>query len=188
MNHPVGETLARRTLLDEVAILTDDECWNADPWLAEAGASRTAWLQDPWFADAVARVAAACADLNQPLVYTDYTFFFPQGYRIQPRRDLPEDGEGENPLVEFVNLQGHFGDPLLGLAMVWVYDCYPFVYTGFVEQILWRRGVSRREFAPRLALTALQMVARELPVERPVRDAGYWDTLHGWAEKALAWM
>ena len=188
MNHPIGETLARRTLLDEVAILTEDERWNADPWLAEAGDERSGWLKDPWFVDAVARVAAACANLEQPLVYTDYTFYFPQGYRIQPRRDLPEDGEGENPLVEFVYQQGHFGDPLLGLAMVWVYDCYPFVHTGFVEQILWRRGVSRREFAPRLALKALQMVARDLPVERPARDAGHWDNLHGWAKKALAWM
>ena len=82
---------------------------------------------------------------------------------------------------------GHLGDPLLGLAMVWVYDCYPFVHTGFVEQLLWRRGVTKREFAPRLAIKALQMIARDLPVERPT-DGGYWDSLRGWAEQALAWM
>ena len=28
---------------------------------------------------------------------------------------------------------------MMGLAMVWVQDCYPFVHTGFVEQFLWRR-------------------------------------------------
>lgn len=82
---------------------------------------------------------------------------------------------------------GHFGDPLLGLAMVWVYDCYPFVHTGFVEQFLWRRGVSRREFAPRLAIKALQMIALDLPVVRP-EESSYWDGLHGWAEQALGWI
>ncbi|AIE84405.1 RNA polymerase sigma-70 factor [Fimbriimonas ginsengisoli Gsoil 348] len=196
MDDPIGATLPRRTLLDEVAILTDDERWNADPWLAEAGAERRAWLADPWFADAVARVGAAVVEIDTPLVYTDYMFFFPQGYRIQtgtaPMDDLvgwPGDPHyGENPLVEFVHVFGHFGDPLLGLAMVWVYDCYPFVHTGFVEQVLWRRGVTQREFAPRLALKALQMIARDLPLERPAGEARYWQSLRGWAEQALSWM
>jgi hypothetical protein len=106
-------------------------------------------------------VQTAAKEINDPLVYTNYTFFFAQEYRILPREGATTDeplgfpGDpkfAENPIVEFVNPFGHFGDPLLGLAMLWVYDCYPFVHTGFVEQLLWRRGVSRREFAPRLAL------------------------------------
>jgi hypothetical protein len=94
-----------------------------------------------------------------------------------------------NPIAEYVTPQGHIGDPLLGLTMVWIYDCYPFVHTGFVEQFLWRRGVSRREFAPRLALRALIEIQRALPLARPAGESGnYWDSLRGYVEQGLAWM
>ncbi|HLY65649.1 MAG TPA: RNA polymerase sigma factor [Chloroflexota bacterium] len=193
---PVGAKLPRRTLMDEVAILTTDALWNADSWLAEEGKARTEWLRDPWFQAALAKVQAAVADITDPLVYTNYLFFFTQGYRIQPSAGPTNEHLGwpgdphytENPLVEFTYPFGHFGDPLLGLAMVWVQDCYPFVHTGFVEQFLWRRGVSRREFAPRLGLKALQMVAREVPVTRPTEGGRYWDSFHAWVEQALSWM
>lgn len=192
----LGATLERRTLADEVAIVMDDARWEADPWLAEEGRARAQWLADPWFLGALAKVREAVADIHEPLVYTDYLHFFPQCYRILPSSDpfnepLGAPGDpayGKNPLVEIVNPFGHYGDPLLGLAMVWVYDCYPFVHTGFVEQFLWRRGVTKREFAPRLALKALQMIARDLPLARPAEGGGYWDGLHGWAEQGLGWM
>jgi len=192
---PVGDRLERRTLADEVAILTDDARWNADPWLAEEGRARRQWLQDPWFQAALVKVQAAVADIHDPLVYTSYGFFFPLSYRIATTEDPFNEPFGapgdpayqKNPLVEFVHPFGHYGDPLLGLAMVWVYDCYPFVHTGFVEQFLWRRGVTKRAFAPRLALKALQMIARDLPVQRPA-EGGYWDGLRGWAEQGLGWM
>ena len=192
---PVGALLERRTLADEVLILSDDARWNANPWLAEAGRARRDWLRDSWFTAALARVQAALSDIHAPLVYTHYSHFFPQSYRIAPASDpfnepfgaLGDPAYQKNPLVE-VNPFGHYGDPLLGLAMVWVYDCYPFVHTGFVEQFLWRRGVTKREFAPRLALTALQMIARDLPLDRPAEGGVYWDSLHGWVTQGLGWM
>ena len=193
---PAGARLPCRTLTDEITILTDDARWNADPWLSEEGKSRREWLRDPWFAAALARVHAAVLDIADPLVYTEYFFFFPQNYRIMPGTmptDEPLGWPGdpqyqENPLAEFTYPYGHFGDPLLGLAMVWVQDCYPFVHTGFVEQFLWRRGVTKRQFAPRLALKALQMVAREVPVARPAEGGSYWDGLRGWVELGVGWM
>ncbi len=192
----VGAKLERRTLADEVAVLTEDARWEADAWLAEEGRARTQWLADPWFTDAVAKVQSAVADIHDPLVYTHYGFFFPLSYRIAATDDPFNEPFGapgdpayqKNPLVEFVQPFGHYGDPLLGLAMVWVQDCYPFVHTGFVEQFLWRRGVTKREFAPRLALKALQMIARDLPLARPAEGGGYWDGLRGWAEQGLGWM
>jgi hypothetical protein len=184
---PVGMSLSRRSLADEAAILRDSSRWNADSWLAEEGKERELWLRDPWFKSALVRVQAAAADISEPLVYTDYTFFFPQNYRIETN-DIENSGSEDHPLVEFTHLFGHFGDPLLGLSMVWVYDCYPFVHTGFVEQFLWRRGITRREFAPRLGLNALQMVARDLPVIRPSEGGKYWDTLRGWVDQAVHWM
>ncbi len=192
---PVGAALERRTLADEVAILTTDARWNADPWLAAEGQARTLWLQDPWFAAALLKVKAAIQAIEAPLVYTAYGHFFPLSYRIaagdafkEPFGAPGDPAYQKNPLVEFVQPFGHYGDPLLGLAMVWVYDCYPFVHTGFVEQFLWRRGVTKREFAPRLVLTALQMIARDLPLERPAEGGTYWGALHGWAEQGLEWM
>ncbi|MDR3687939.1 MAG: RNA polymerase sigma factor [Fimbriimonas sp.] len=196
LSDPVGAEIERRSLLDEVEILTTDDRWAQDPWLAEAGRDRRRWLADPWFRRCLGQVREAALQIDTLLVYTDYTFFFPGNYRIEPGNqlfDMPLGWPGdpvshENPLVEFTSPFGHFGDPLLGLAMVWIYDCYPFVHTGFVEQVLWRRGVSRREFAPRIALKALQMVARDLPVERPPESRSFWDSLHGWVEQSLAWM
>ena len=192
---PASAALERRTLVDEVALLTDDARWNADPWLAEEGKERTRWLADPWFRDALVRVQAAIELVQDPLVYTSYGHFFPLSYRITAESafDEPFGAPGDpayqkNPLVEYVSPFGHYGDPLLGLAMVWVYDCYPFVHTGFVEQFLWRRGFSKRDFGPRLALKALQMIARDLPIERPAEGGGYWDGLQGWTEQGLVWM
>lgn len=192
---PVGAQLPQRTLTDEIEVILSDEKWNADWWLAEAGKSRHAWLSDPWFQAALAKTRAATAEIDDPLVFTHYLHFFPNFLRIEPATDTFNEPLGwpgdsryrQNPLVEFTAPFGHFGDPLLGLAMVWVYDCYPFVHTGFVEQFLWRRGVSRREFAPRLAIKGLQMVARDLPIERPA-EGDYWDSLRGWVEQALNWM
>ena len=91
-------------------------------------------------------------------------------------------------ISEFVQPFGYFGDPLLGLAMVWLQDCYPFVHTGFVEQYLWRAGVSQRDFAPRLGIKALQMVARDLSLETPSDSRSYWSALKGWVDQALSWL
>lgn len=193
---PVGTKLKRRTLTDEVEALTSDGLWNAHEWLSSNPERHVMeWRQDPWFKSSLARVKSAVSDINDPLVFTNYLHFFPLNYRIVPGSGeygrltgFPGDVRcEENPLAEIVNPYGHIGDPLLGLAMVWIYDCYPFVHTGFVEQFLVRRGMTRRTFAPRLALRALQTIARELPIKRS-GDGKYWDALHGYVEQALQWM
>ncbi len=192
---PIGAQLPQRTLTDEIDMILSDALWNADGWLAEAGKERQGWQSDPWFQAALSKTREAAKAIQDPLVFTNYLHFFPNFLRIEPATDSLQEPLGwpgdsryqQNPLVEYVAPFGHFGDPLLGLAMVWVYDCYPFVHTGFVEQFLWRRGVSRRKFAPRLAIKGLQMIARDLPVERP-EEGEYWDSLRGWVEQALCWM
>jgi hypothetical protein len=188
---PAGADLPRRTLTDEAARI------DTMP-RTEAGD----WRDDPWFAAALTKVRAAVADIDTPLVYTDYLHFFPNFVRVYPEADPFNEPLGwpgdvrlaSNPIAEYVTPQGHIGDPLLGLTMVWIYDCYPFVHTGFVEQFLWRRGVSRREFAPRLALRALIEIQRALPLARPAREGEpvweggtYWDSLRGYVEQGLAW-
>ena len=194
---PIGKLLPSKTLADEAAALTDPVLWKEDKWLNYEESQIDRWRLDPWFQEATRKVQAAVAAMRDPLVYTDYTHFFPGSYRIHAVTapvdlDAPLGWPGdirltENSLAEFTSPYGHFGDPLLGLAMVWIYDCYPFVHTGFVEQFLWRRGVSRRDFAPRLALRALQTIARQLPLERPDMD-GWWDAVRGYAQQGLDWM
>lgn len=159
---PRTSGLPRRTLTDE-----------AESLVAAGGP----WLSDSWFLDALTKTRAAVADIDDPLVFTDYVHFFPNFVRVA--------AESVNPVVELVSPFGHFGDPLLGLAMVWIYDCYPFVHTGFVEQFLWRRGKTPRDFGPRLALRGLQILQREA---QPGDTGEYPLALRGWVEKGLAWM
>ena len=192
---PVGAKLTRRTLTDEADMILDADKWNAEPWLVEASADMEKWRKDTWFLNALAKARAAAADIHDPLVLTNQLHFFPNFLRIQPADSAFAEPLGwpgdpryrDNPIVEYVAPYGYIGDPLLEMAMVWVYDCYPFVHTGFVEQFLWRRGVGKREFAPRLAIKALQMIARDLPHERPT-EGNYWDGLRGWVEQALSWL
>jgi hypothetical protein len=193
---PVGAKLTRRTLADEAAIIGSNELWLGDPWLNWHESEVEAWRKDPWFIAALARVQAAVADIKTPLVFTNYPHFFPNWVRIEPGPDPIDEPMGwpgdsrlqANPIAEYVDPSGYIGDPLLGLTMVWIYDCYPFVHTGFVEQYLWRRGVSRREFAPRLALRALQTIARQLPITRPTEGSAFWDSLRGYVEQGLMWL
>ncbi len=194
MSDPVSANLPRKTLVEEAATLTDAALWEADLWLNTPESKVAEWRQNDWFRTTAAEIQKRVRAIQTPLAFTHYLHFFPNFLRITPGSspaDTPLSGLtdlrfGENKLAECVAPDGYFGDPYLGLAMVWVYDCYPFVHTGFVEQFLWRRGVTRREFAPRLALKALQTLARECPLERPDEN-GYWDALKGYVETSLAW-
>lgn len=180
-NSAIGAQIPRQTLLD---------VWG------EIQAKGGEHLQYAWFIDRMRQVEALLNDIKSPLVYTHYLHFFPNWLRVDLElEDLnePVGYPGDlrlkaNPISEFIAPYGHFGDPLLGLSMVWIYDCYPIVHAGFVEQYLWRHGVSRREFAPRLALQSLKIIQRELPVARPPdAEAYYYDALHAYVEQALAW-
>jgi RNA polymerase sigma-70 factor (ECF subfamily) len=193
--HPVGATLARRTLADEAATLSSADLWQAHPWLSASTHSQDAWRGDDWFKSAAKRLQQAARDINDPLVYTDHAHFFPNSYRIFPGEgmyDTPLGWPGDtrltdNRLAQVTSPWGELGDPLLGLAMVWIYDCYPFVHTGLVEQFLWRRGVSKRDFAVRLGIRALQTLAREVAYS-DAGGEGYPQALRGYVDLALEWM
>jgi RNA polymerase sigma-70 factor (ECF subfamily) len=181
--HPVvGPTLTRRTLTEE-----------ADALITAGGP----YLSDPWFQNALTQVRKEAAATELPPVFSNYLHYFPIFVRIRPGKSSTEEPLGwpgdarlsEGQITEIVAPYGELHDPLLDLAMVWIYDCYPFVHTGFVERWLWQKGISQRDFGVRLTLQALRIIQRELPVTRPAEGgAGYWDALHGWAEQGLKWM
>lgn len=134
-----------------------------------------AWGLDPRFTNAIETLAPFVASSERPLVYTNYLHFFPNFLRIQ-----------EGKLGEIVYPFGRLEDPLLSLAMVWIYDCYPFVHTGFVEQYLVRHDIGKREFAIRLGVQALTILARETkPGEG---ENPYQESLFGLLERAYGWL
>jgi RNA polymerase sigma-70 factor (ECF subfamily) len=160
MKTPAGARLPRRTLQTDL-----------DEIIAKGGP----WLNDPLFTDALRRLRPAVEEIaaNTPLVYTN-DYYFPNFLRVK-----------DGGITEYIIPWGWFGDPLLGLAKFWTYDCYPFVRTGFVERYLYEKGLTRGDLAPRLAVRALWTLQREAPVERPEEGAAYWDALTGYLRHAM---
>jgi len=125
------------------------------------------------FQHALAKLERPVREASGDLVYTNYLHFFPNLLRIQ-------DGKLDEILCPF----GRLEDPLLGLAMVWIYDCYPFVHTGFVEQYLVRHNVDRADFAVGLGVQALKILNRECGEE----PSNYRDNLSALVQRALDWL
>jgi RNA polymerase sigma-70 factor (ECF subfamily) len=149
---PIAKQLPRRTLVTEL----DELIMKGGPW-----------LNQPDFASALQRLRPIVAEIAEktPLCYTNDTYG-PNFLRFQ-----------EDHITEFVLPFGWFGDPLLGFAKLWTYDCYPFVHTGFVERYLFEHGFTRKEFAPRLAIRALWTLQRETPAEQGEGENSYRDDL-----------
>lgn len=135
------------------------------------------WAQDATFAAALARLHPLVERAEAPLVYSHYLHFFPNWLRVQDGR-----------LGEIVYPFGELADPLLGLAMVWIYDCYPFVHTGFVEQYLIRHNVPRGDFAIRLAVQTLAILSKETQVSPSKEGETYRDALLALLDRAWSWL
>jgi RNA polymerase sigma-70 factor (ECF subfamily) len=165
---PVGRDLPRRPLSLDLSEIAE----RGGPWMA-----------DRLFADAVKRLTPLVEKISAttPLVYTN-DLYFPNFLRFGGEGeagsfDAPFGWPGDprstsdRHITEYVMPFGWFGDPILGLAKFWTYDCYPFVHTGLVERYLYEKGISRQQFAPRLAVRALWTLQREAPVQRPAAEA-----------------
>ena len=136
------------------------------------------WAEQSLFKDAMEQLAPHVRSTDKRLSYTSYLHFFPNWYRVK-----------EGSLSEVVYPFGQIEDPLLGLSMVWIYDCYPFVHTGFVEQYMVRHGISREEFAVRLGVQALTIVVREAEVTSIREDSNYpKGSYHELLQRALSWL
>lgn len=169
-----GDALARRPL----SVDLDEIKEKAGPWLSH-----------PLFAETITKLTPIVAEIAEktPLVYTN-DLYFPNFLRTPAEREegylAPFGWPGDlratdRPITEFILPWGWLGDPLLGLAKYWTYDCYPFVHTGLVERYLFEKGFTKKDFAPRLAVRALWTLQRELPVERPPECPEYYDALMG---------
>jgi len=135
------------------------------------------WARETVFCDALARLAPLVASAEGQLEYTCYLHFFPNYLQIK-----------NGALGEIGYPFGRMEDPLFGLAMVWIYDCYPFVHTGFVEQYLLRHNVPRRDFALRLAIQSLVILVREVEVNAEGGGKTYGESLLGLLSLACSWL
>lgn len=111
------------------------------------------WLQEPEFQEAVHQLAPALDAIKTPLVFSNGDY--------QPANFLT-DGQTLTGFVDFE--QARFEDPHYGFAKYLVYDMDPLNDAGLVEHYLDRSGVSKREFAPRMAVRCLWTLQREVAV------------------------
>jgi hypothetical protein len=154
---PAASLLERCTLADELARVVS----TGGPWMA-----------DPDFSDAIKRLKPIVAKIQVPLILSD------GGLGPNVRVD-----EGGN-LVGFGTFAwARIEDPHYQITKYWTYDCWPVRRAGFVERYLVRKGLSMRDFAPRLGVRALSTLQREIPVRGG--DEGYRADMFGWLKLAV---
>ena len=117
------------------------------------------WLETESFAEAVPLLQRAFVKETTPLVFSNGDYI--------PLNFLHE-GETLTGWIDFEH--ACFEDPHIGFAkfLIWSLDTYGWgtgVQVGLVERYLYTQNLSRREFAPRLALRCLRHLQREVPVD-----------------------
>jgi thiamine kinase-like enzyme len=141
--HAIASSLPRVTLSSEL-----DEIAQRGPGRLEAGL----------FARAVDLLRRTLPQVEVPLVFSNGDY--------NPLNFL----HAGDALTGWVDFEGaRFEDPHIGFAkfLIWSQDDYGWgtgVKAGLVERYLYAQNVSRREFAPRLALRCLTHLQREGPV------------------------
>ena len=123
--------------------------------VAEAGE----WMQVRLFQHAIGRLQKALANVSTALVFSNGDY--------NPLNFLTD---GKN-LCGFVDFEGAcFENPHIGFAkfLIWSRDAYGWgagAKIGLVERYLYSRNVSRREFAPLLALRCLGYLIQDVSIE-----------------------
>ena len=139
----VAQTLPQRTLLDELEDI-----------LARGGP----WLEVPLFEQTVRRLRPILERIRTPLAFTNGDY--------NPLNFLHEEDELTGWL-DFTH--ACFEDPYVGLAkfLIWGFDRLGWgtgVQAGLVERFLYHHGVTKTDFAPRLALRCLYRLQRDTSV------------------------
>lgn len=117
---------------------------------------RGPWRDTPVFRSACKLLRPALRRAALPLVFSNGDY--------QPANFLATDGK----LTGFLDFEfAWFEDPLYGFAKYPIYDLAPLNAAGTVEAFLRHSGLTRRDFAPRVALGCLATLNREIPVAGP---------------------
>lgn len=161
--HPLAAELPVRTLQAEL-----------DRAIAQAGR----WLEIETVQRTVAALQRVIPTIKTELVFTngDYNAI----------NFLHQEGQ----LSGFVDFEfACFEDPYIGFSKMifWSFDNYGWgagLKAGIVERFLYDQGVSKRDFAPRLALRAFTQVMRDVSLDKP-EDRREMDYVLGVMEECL---
>jgi aminoglycoside phosphotransferase (APT) family kinase protein len=152
-----GRSLPRRDLLAELDAIVD------------RGGE---WAEQSVFQHAVQKLAPVLTHIQEPLVFTNGDY--------QPENILC-DAAGLTGWLDFES--AGLEDPHYGFAKYRVYDIHPLHKAGLVDRYLEARGLSEREFAPRMALRCLWTLQHGIS---PFKSHnGYRDTVLGLLHDAL---
>jgi hypothetical protein len=111
------------------------------------------WLRVPFYADAAAALLPELGRIRTPLVFSNGDY--------QPANFIADRGRLSG-LLDFE--YAWFEDPHYGFCKYPIYDLRPLNGAGIVEAWLRKHGLTRRDFAPRLALACLATLSREITV------------------------
>jgi aminoglycoside phosphotransferase (APT) family kinase protein len=155
---PEAARLPRKTLLSELEFMR-----------MRGGA----WVETNLFHEAVRRLQPVLAQIEAPLVFSNGDY--------QPANFL-SDGQKLTGIVDFE--KACFEDPLLTFARYPVYDLRPLSRSALLDRYLDSRGLSARDFAPRVALFCLRTLQTKVPVaggtpEQSARRRHVLALLHG---------
>ena len=117
------------------------------------------WDGEATYANAVRTLKPVLSRIDTPLSFTNGDH--------QPANFLT-DGKAVTGFLDFED--ACLRDSLMSLTKYPVYDLHPFNKAGFVDLYLDRMGISRSDFAPRLAFMCLVTLQREIPVRPDSED------------------
>ena len=122
------------------------------------------WLEEPIFTGAIERLRPVLKEIDTPLVFSNF-FNYTWNFLCEGDR-----------LTGFVGFEkACFEDPHIAFTTYHIWGRIdpvgwgPLNRTGLVERWLYKHNVSRKEFAPRVALRCLWRLQREHPVEGDAR-------------------
>jgi hypothetical protein len=119
---------------------------------------RGRWMGEELYSRAARKLMPVLERIRTPLVFSNGDY--------QPGNFLASGGRLSG-ILDFE--YAWFEDPLYGFTKYPIYDLAPLNKAGVVEAYLKRRGMTKKDFAPRLALACLATLDREVPVSRGPR-------------------
>ena len=146
--------------------------------LEEVRSHREVWAEDTLFAEAIGLLSIIIPEIETPLVFSNGDY--------NPLNFLHQ-GETLTGWIDFAG--ACFEDPHIGFAkfLLWAPDEFGWgagKKAGLVERWLYEKGISRREFAPRLALRCLSHLLE--PTQSRRAQSGSF--LRGLLEETVAFM
>lgn len=122
--------------------------------LRKVNKKNSPWSKEEIFIKAVKILNKQFVSIKEPLVFTNGDY--------QPGNFLAEN----NKITGYLDFESpSFQDPLMGFVKYPIYDLFPLSRTNVVDLFLKKKGFTKKDFQPRLALGCLKILQKEIPVK-----------------------